>query len=215
MSFQFDHLVIAADNLEQGIEYIEQKFNAKIPFGGAHDQMGTHNHLMQIGHGIFLELIAINPTATPPTPPQKRWFNLDNPTLQKQLKNQPLLVTWVARTNNLQAEIKHLKVDIGKIHNVSRGNLSWQITIPQNGAPTEHGLFPPLIEWQNNQSPAPKMANLGIKLQQFTLTHPQPQKLKGLLKNYQPSTQFELLVKQGAYKIEANFTNSNGKKIQL
>ncbi|MBL1419923.1 MAG: VOC family protein [Alphaproteobacteria bacterium] len=215
MSFIFDHIAIAADSLEQGVEFINQKFGVKIPFGGAHDQMGTHNHLMQIGDGIFLELIAINPTAQPPKAPQQRWFDLDSPNLQNQLKQSPKLVTWVARTANLKAEIQSLNQDIGKIHHVTRGNLTWQITIPKNGKLTENGLFPTLIGWQNNQTPAPNMANLGIKLTSFTLTHPEPKHLKALLKNHQPSKQFELIINKGEHNLATTFTNTQGTIIKL
>ena len=215
MSFIFDHIAIGASSLEQGVEFIEQKLGVKIPFSGVHDQMGTHNHLMQIGDGMFLELIAINPAATPANAPQKRWFDLDNPQLQQQLKHQPKLLTWVARTPDLKSETTDLSVDIGDIHHVTRGALTWQITIPKNGKLTEHGLFPTLIEWQNNQTPAPHMANLGIKLTSFTLTHPQPENFNSLLKNFKNSQQFELSIEQGEYNLAATFTNTNGDIIKL
>lgn len=215
MSFQFDHLAIAADNLAQGIEYIKQKFNVTIPFGGEHDQMGTHNHLMQIGDGIFLELITINPAANPPIPPQKRWFNLDDPNLQQQLKQQPKLITWVARTADLKAELKNLNTNIGNIHNVTRGALNWQITIPEDGKLTEHGLIPTLIQWQNNQTPAPNMADLGIKLKSLTLTHPKSDDLKQQLKAYQPSKQFKLIIQQGNHNLSATFTDAHGNNIKI
>lgn len=215
MSFIFDHIAIAADNLSQGVAFIEQKFGVKIPFGGEHDQMGTHNHLMQIGDGIFLELIAINPNANPPKAPQQRWFDLNNPNLQNQLKQAPKFVTWVARTANIKAETHNLDLNIGGIHQVTRGNLNWQITIPKDGKLTEHGLFPTLIEWQNNQTPAANMANLGIKLKSFTLTHPQPEHLKALLKNHKASKQFDLIINQGDHNLTATFTNAQGTIIKL
>lgn len=210
MAFLFDHIAIAADNLAQGVDYIEQKLGVKIPFGGLHDQMGTHNHLMQIGDGIFLELIAINPNANPPNGSQKRWFNLDNPELQAELKQQPKLVTWIARTPNIKTETATLQHNIGAIHNVTRGALSWQITIPQNGELLENGLFPTLIEWQNNQTPAANMQDLGIRLTEFTLTHPNPDKLQNLLSAYGPSPQFELKIQKGDYNLSAKFTNQSG-----
>lgn len=220
MSYLFDHIAIGADNLAQGVEFIEQKLGIKIPFGGEHKQMGTHNHLMQIGDSIFLELITINPTAEPPTAPQKRWFNLDDPDLQKELKHEPKLLTWVARTNHLRTELNILSnaighINIGNIHNVSRGALNWKITIPKNGKLTEHGLFPTLIEWQNDQTPAPNMADLGIKLTSLTLTHPEPELLTKLLKDYQPSKQFELSIHQGYYHLSATFTNAQGDILKI
>jgi hypothetical protein len=37
--------------------------------------MGTHNRLLKLGEGFYLELIAIDPQAPPPGRP--RWFGLD------------------------------------------------------------------------------------------------------------------------------------------
>jgi len=55
-----DHLVIAASSLEQGVDYVRKMLGVDIPFGGVHSAMGTHNHLMQLGNSVFLEVIAIN-----------------------------------------------------------------------------------------------------------------------------------------------------------
>ena len=220
MSFKFDHIAIGADNLEQGVEFIKQKFGIDIPFGGTHDQMGTHNHLMQIGGGIFLELIAINPNASAPKAPQKRWFNLDNQDLQQDLKHGPKLLTWVACTANIRTELNILSnaighIDMGKVHKVSRGDLNWQISIPENGKLIEHGLFPTLIEWPDDQSPAANMADLGIKLKSFTLTHPEPELLSQQLKNHQASEQFKLNIRQGYYHLSATFNNAQGDLIDI
>lgn len=215
MAFIFDHIVIAANSLSQGVEYIEQKLGVRIPFGGEHDQMGTHNHLMQIGEGIFLELIAINPDAAPPKAQQKRWFGLDNSALQAQLKQQPKLLTWVASTTQLTSQVKHLPIDIGQINNVSRGALTWQITIPKDGSLIEQGLFPTLIQWQNNQTPAPNMQDLGLRLTELTLTHPDPERFGESLKPYVASTQFELKIQKGDYGMTAKLRNKAGKTISL
>ena len=63
MSTVIDHLVIAAETLEQGAEYVLKMLGVDIPFGGVHPKMGTHNLLMQLGNTLFLEVIAINPDA--------------------------------------------------------------------------------------------------------------------------------------------------------
>ena len=53
-----DHLVVAALTLEAGVDHVFRSLGVAIPPGGAHPLMGTHNHLMQLGEGVFLEVIA-------------------------------------------------------------------------------------------------------------------------------------------------------------
>ncbi|MEE8364674.1 MAG: VOC family protein [Gammaproteobacteria bacterium] len=43
-------MVIAADSLEQGVDYVRSTLGVDIPRGGVHQTMGTHNHLMQLGN---------------------------------------------------------------------------------------------------------------------------------------------------------------------
>lgn len=215
MPYIFDHLAIAADNLQQGVAFIKDKLGVEIPFGGEHDQMGTHNHLMQIGDGIFLEIIAINPNAKPPLAPQKRWFDLDNPKLQQQLKQQPALVNWIARTDNLQQATTDFSEDLGKIHNVTRGALNWQITIPEDGHLNQNGLCPLLIEWQKGLIPANNMTNLGVKLKTLTLSHPNPTQMQKILEDYIVSNEFDLKIVKGDYNLAAQFTTANGDLVSL
>ena len=79
----FDHLTVAALTLEQGVAHIERALGVVIPAGGAHPLMGTHNHLMRLGEGAFLELIAPDPAVTPQ---RVRWFGLDDPAMRKSLQ---------------------------------------------------------------------------------------------------------------------------------
>src|SRR4051812_15158493 len=71
-----DHITVAALTLEQGIAHVRATLGVDVPFGGAHPLMATHNCLMQIGDGVFLEIIAPDPAATPQ---RARWFALDDP----------------------------------------------------------------------------------------------------------------------------------------
>jgi hypothetical protein len=74
-----DHLTVAALTLEQGVNYVQRVLGVAVPFGGAHPLMGTHNHLMQLGDGMFLEIIAPDPAVTPK---RTRWFGLDDPRMR-------------------------------------------------------------------------------------------------------------------------------------
>lgn len=43
-------------------------------------QFGTHNRCLGMEDGIYLEVIAVDPEAPPPSRP--RWFGLDDPSMQ-------------------------------------------------------------------------------------------------------------------------------------
>ncbi len=72
---KLDHITVVARTLEEGAAHIKRQLGIDMPKGGAHPAMGTHNRLLSLGETAFLELIAIDPDATPPSHP--RWFNLD------------------------------------------------------------------------------------------------------------------------------------------
>jgi TusA-related sulfurtransferase len=145
----------------------------QIPKGGEHPLMGTHNHLMQVGEGVFLEVIAINPTA--PAPDRPRWYGLDNPFVRAQLARGPKLLTWVVNTSDMTSSINTAQtktgVSFGEAISVQRGNLNWQFGIPDDGRLLAGGLLPYLIEWQTDHHPAADMPDLGCKLVRLTLYH--------------------------------------------
>src|SRR5262249_53180740 len=80
---QLDHIAIAADSLAAGVAYAEAALGVKIPYGGAHPLMGTHNHLLRLGDNVFLEIIAPDPAAGPLT--RRRWFALDDAVVRADL----------------------------------------------------------------------------------------------------------------------------------
>ena len=49
-----DHVVIAADTLERGVQWCEATLGVTPERGGEHALMGTHNRLLFIGPGRFL-----------------------------------------------------------------------------------------------------------------------------------------------------------------
>jgi hypothetical protein len=96
----FDHLVIGAASLRQGVDWVEGKLGVAMPPGGSHPRMGTHNHLTALGPDSCLEVIAVDPAAEPPARP--RWFALDDPAERARLEARPRLLTpapiWAARS---------------------------------------------------------------------------------------------------------------------
>jgi hypothetical protein len=167
-----DHLVVAAASLPQGVSYIREKLGIEIPPGGKHPLMGTHNHLMRLGPACFLEVIAIDPDAPPPS--RRRWYDLDNPQLQQDLQASPRLITWVVRCLDIIAVVDAAAMPLGSVLTVSRGALSWRLTVPDDGHLLEGGVVPPVIEWACGARPWEAMADPGCRLVELTLAHPDP-----------------------------------------
>ena len=161
-----DHITVAALTLEQGVAHVRDALNVEMPFGGSHLLMGTHNCLMQLGEGVFLEVIAPDPAVTPQ---RKRWFGLDDPAMRARLEHSPQLITWVARVPDL---VRASDVTPGEVISVTRGDLSWLITVPRDGSMPFDGAYPTLIEWPAGPHPSVRMADLDCRLERLAIEHP-------------------------------------------
>jgi hypothetical protein len=159
-----DHLVVAATDLDSGARWLEDQLGVPLMPGGAHVLMGTHNRLLRLGGGecVYLELIAINPAAAPPTRP--RWFALDDPALQARLAKRPHLIHWVARSDDLAREATPAH---GEILAMQRGDFRWRITVPADGHLPDGGHSPTLIQWDVPFHPADRLPKSGCTLLQL------------------------------------------------
>lgn len=185
MKTRIDHLVVGALNLNQGVSFVKEILGVDIPFGGVHMQMGTHNHLVQLGDDIFLEVIAINPDIDPPGAP--RWFGLDDPFIRRQIEKQPVLLTWVVNTKDIKEFVQKAIVSFGKPELIRRGELSWYFGLPDDGRLLAGGMLPYVIEWKTDSHPAANMADAGCRLQSLEIHHPFPQWLQSVLESIDAS----------------------------
>lgn len=62
---RIDHLILGVPDLDQAIEDFEKLTGVRPVYGGKHPT-GTHNALASLGDRVYLELIALQPGATPP-----------------------------------------------------------------------------------------------------------------------------------------------------
>lgn len=168
---KLDHIAIAALDLAEGVDWARNRLGIDIPPGGHHPLMGTHNHLLRLGDGLFLEVIAPDPAAFPPA--RARWFGLDQPAARAALARSPRLWTWVARCPDLETALRDVEGAAGPAVRVSRGELSWRIGVPDDGSMPFEGAFPTLIEWPDGPHPASRMPDLGCSLRRLTVQHPQ------------------------------------------
>lgn len=172
-----DHLVVTAASLEAGMNWVADKLGVSMAprIGGEHARLGTHNALMSLGPGFYLEVIAINPAA--PAPTRARWFGMD--ALAPDAP--PRLAHWVARTNDIHGAVQAAAIKPGIIEEMSRGSLQWLITIAADGALSCEGALPSLIQWQSEPHPATALPDLGCRLQLLEVEHPRAQDIQDSL----------------------------------
>ena len=178
----FDHLVIGAARLAKGVDWVADRLGAALSPGGSHPRMGTHNRLTALGPARFLEVIAIDPAAEPP--PRPRWFALDDPAQKARLERRPRLLTWVAATDDIEASLARAReagAELGRPVEMTRGDLTWLISIRDDGALAEGGTLPALIQWSDRAHPAGAMTDLGLRLERLELRHPEPTRLDAVL----------------------------------
>ena len=156
-----DHLTVAALTLEQGVDHVRRALGVVVPPGGAHPLMGTHNCLMQLGDGVFLEIIAPDPAATPR---RRRWFSLDDPRMRARLEQTPQLISWVVARAPISARrcttVDNIRGRSGASY--ARFTLSWLISVPSDGSMAFDGAFPTLIEWPAGPHPASRHGRFGL-----------------------------------------------------
>ena len=179
MNVQLDHLVVGAASLEQGAAHVQERLGVAVSGGGEHPLMGTHNRLLRLGEGAFLEVIAVNPHA--PAPERPRWFGLDDPYVRESLERRPRLLGWVVRTPDIaQVQAKN-SFSFGEAVSVNRGKLSWHFGLPDDGRLLASGMLPYLITWSTPDHPAKHLEDRGCTLESLELVHPRAEWLAPLL----------------------------------
>lgn len=165
-----DHIAVAAPTLEAGNAHVADALGVAPHPGGAHPAMGTHNSLLRLGDDLYLEVIAIDPAATAPQRP--RWFGLD--TLGDA---PPRLLTWLLRTTDIGKAISECPVYPGPATPMTRGSLSWRISVREDGTLPMAGAWPSLIEWEAEPHPAAGLPDDGLALRGLTVVHPEVERI--------------------------------------
>jgi hypothetical protein len=97
------------------------------------------------------------------------------------LTEQPRLIHWVARTDDLERAAAACPTDLGPVHAMRRGEYRWRMTIPDDGRLPERGVVPTLIQWDVPAHPADSLPPSPITLVQFAATHPEPATVRAAL----------------------------------
>jgi len=157
-----DHIIVAAATLDEGARWVERELGVAMVPGGKHALMGTHNRLLALGKGVYLEVIAIDPEA--PAPKRPRWLALDSPAMRSRLARGPALVHWVERTDNIDAELGG-DAEM-QILDLERGRYHWRIGVPRDGSIPGAGTRATLIQWKG-EHPAAALPPSGCELVRF------------------------------------------------
>jgi len=171
MATRFDHVVIGAAHLGDSATTVEARLGADLTGGGKHPLMATHNRLMRLADG-YLEVIAIDPDA--PAPDRVRWYELDNPETAGRLADGPRALCWVAAVDDIEQAAAGCGYQCGRIIEVTRGDLRWRLTVPDDGSLAAGGILPALIEWPPGVNPVATLPDSGLALASLKATHPDP-----------------------------------------
>ena len=197
---ELDHLAVAGETLEAAQAHVEEALGVALQPGGQHPVFGTHNMLMGLEDGLYLEAIAVDREATPERTP--RWFDLDR------LSGGPHLRTWICRCADLRAELAQAPVGAGTPVALTRGGLRWQMAVPDNGILPFDNRYPALIAWQSDH-PAARLKQQGCRLQRLEIAHPEAEALEAAIPFRDPRVSFV----QGPSAMRATFDTPHGKRI--
>lgn len=179
---KLDHLTVIAPSLEEGAAHVREQLGIDMPQGGQHPQMGTHNLLLRLGDEAFLEVIAVDPSASRPMRP--RWFGLDDAeSVKTAWRNGCRLRGWVAQTDNFDGLLAEHGSLLGRKECISRGDRDWLFSVPADGSLPAEGIAPSIIDWGERKNPASNMLDLGYSLVSFEVEHPDPEHVMRLYKS--------------------------------
>lgn len=169
-----DHLIHAVAELESGMAEIERLFGVRPEPGGRHPQFGTHNALLSLGDGVYLEVMAPDPAAE--TPPQGVPF-------AARPGRESWLATWVLRVDAIDEAAEAARaagVALGEVRPGARrradGTLvEWRLTDPY--ARPRDGAVPFLIDWGSTPHPSLSVPPAG-ELISLAVEHAEPEVLR-------------------------------------
>lgn len=194
-----DHLAVACTSLSDGTAWVEEQLGATLQPGGRHPRYGTHNRLLGLADGLYLEVIAKDPDVAPEA--GHAWFGLDAFT------GPPRLANWICRTEDMSGALAKAPEAVGTPRALTRGDLAWQITVPDDGSLPYQGAYPTLIQWaEGTYHPADSLPFSGCKLLRLEVCHPEATYLMDMMELADSRVQ----MMTGAFSLKATFETPGG-----
>jgi Glyoxalase-like domain len=176
---KLDHLTVIAPTLAEGISHVQNCLDLDVPFGTRHDYMGTHNHRLQLGNSVYLEIVALDPEGTEPG--RSRWFGLDNQEKVRSDWNEGRrLRGWVANTQAMDFVLSTHGAILGDKVPLPTMNPTFDFTIPNDGSLPLDGAAPSIIDHRGDPTAMASIPDLGARLRSLTLEHPNPTAIEAL-----------------------------------
>jgi hypothetical protein len=165
-----DHILLGADDLEHGIDWMEERSGVRAVFGGVHPGRGTRNALLSLGPRRYLEIIA-------PDPQQASATSGNDMANRLRAIQEPRLIAWAAHTNDLAGLVQKAIAAGIPIEDPCDGSrirpdgkrLQWRSFALKKDF---DGVLPFFIEWNINSVHPSQDASSGCTLQHFSIESP-------------------------------------------
>lgn len=201
---RLDHITVVAPALKAGSAYVEAALGVEPGPGRSHPNMGTHNLLLALGPATYLEVISVDPQASPVA--RARWFGLDH----LRPDSAPRLAAWVASTNDMASAVTP---EIGEVETMRRDVHTWQMAVRPDGAVPLGGAAPLLIQRAPGADPVAALPKKGLHLERLLIRHPEPTRVLALLHRLQLQEQPAVAVEWGrACSLVAEIRTPSGLK---
>jgi Glyoxalase-like domain len=171
-----DHILLGCNDLDLGIQLVEENIGVRPAIGGVHPGRGTRNALLSLGERRYLEIIA-------PDPAQQKIAHFP----QIRDMKVPRLIGWAVHPPDIAATAKLLRdnqvafkgPDDGSRKRPDGSVLNWK-TI--NLADERHGILPFFIEWSADSVHPSKDAPKKCELDYFSVLGVDPAELSKVFK---------------------------------
>lgn len=197
-----DHIAMVGETLEEAAQAVETALGVAMQPGGQHARFATHNRLLGLADGLYLEAIAIDPGA--PRPACPRWFDLDNMT------GAPRIGNWICRTGDLDRAVACLP-QAGMPVDLVRGALRWRMAVPEDGKLPFDNRFPAVMQWQTTPTPAQILTPSGCRLSRLIIAHPEAKRLRAEIAPHLVDAR--VIFETGLSGIRAEFDTPSGRRV--
>ena len=170
-----DHIVYAVPDLSGAVDDLEHRLGVRAVPGGQHRGRGTHNALLSLDDGRYLEIIAPDPSQ--PDTDAPRPFGVDS-------SGPPRVAGWAWRVDGIDSAVADARrdgFDPGDpvaMHRLTTdgAELHWRLTLnAASGSPV-----PFLIDWGDTPHPS-RSAPGGVRLVSLRIEHPDPDSVAAAL----------------------------------
>lgn len=197
-----DHIVVTCDRLADGVAHVEAALGVPMQAGGQHVFFGTHNAVLGLADGVYLEVIAADPAA--PAPEYLRWFALDGRAPGVRLSH------WVCAADDLGPVLGRGPGGWGLPITLERGDLRWAMVTSETGEMPWNGGWPGLLQWYSDPA-AGRLTPSGLRLEGLEITHPQAGLWRGDLGALLNDAR--VMVREGPQGMRAVFDGPDGRKV--